>query len=351
MKKVWVYKRKNITGWWVGWYESGRRKAKALPNKSLAEHYRSIKYAQLNSEVFTGTVSLDWKQLNDEYLQSKRVAGLVESSIYEISLTVRNFERLFGALQSRQVTQKVVDEFVLKRGREVGRSTLNKDIRNLHAFINWGKEQKYFNHKLKLKQLKEEDRPVKSLSAVQVRRLLQAAKEYPNIRMRLLLVLGTALRRGDTETIKVKDVDVTNNSITTRSKKTKKGMSSRPVPEVIMKQIGSYMTTLPDGQERLISDRLSQRQWNRVRRLAGLPDLKFHDLRKTFASSLAQRGISTAVTQRLLEHSSPNLTNKVYINVDPVLRHAVEQLPVDEWLREYPQYGGGKFDNTAVAGS
>ena len=39
-----------------------------------------------------------------------------------------------------------------------------------------------------------------------------------------------------------------------------------------------------------------------------------------------------AVTQRLLEHSSINLTNKVYTNVDPVLRHAVEQLLVGEWL-------------------
>ena len=120
MTKVWVYKRKGIKGWWIGWYESGGRKAKALPTKSLAEHYCSIKYAQLNSEVFTGTVSLDWRQLKDEYLRSKRVAGLVESSIYEVCLTLRNFERLFGALESRQVTQKVLDEFVLKHGGEVG---------------------------------------------------------------------------------------------------------------------------------------------------------------------------------------------------------------------------------------
>ncbi len=60
--------------------------------------------------------------------------------------------------------------------------------------------------------------------------------------------------------------------------------------------------------------------------------LNFHDLRKTFGSMLAQNGISTAVTQKLLEHSSPHLTNKVYTNVDPVLRHAVEQLPVSDWL-------------------
>ncbi|MHC4741079.1 MAG: tyrosine-type recombinase/integrase [Planctomycetota bacterium] len=60
--------------------------------------------------------------------------------------------------------------------------------------------------------------------------------------------------------------------------------------------------------------------------------MKFHDLRKTFASLLAQRGVSTAATQRLLEHSTAQLTNQVYTNVDPVLREAVERLPVTEWL-------------------
>jgi integrase len=63
-----------------------------------------------------------------------------------------------------------------------------------------------------------------------------------------------------------------------------------------------------------------------------LTDFKFHDLRKTFGSVLAQNGVSTAVTQRLLEHSSPDLTNKVYANVDPVLRYAVDQIPVGDWL-------------------
>ena len=72
--------------------------------------------------------------------------------------------------------------------------------------------------------------------------------------------------------------------------------------------------------------------WERIRRKAGLPDLKFHDLRKTFASLLAQHGVSTAVTQRLLEHSTPQLTNQVYTNVDPVLRQAINLLPVAKWL-------------------
>ena len=72
MKKVWIYKRKNVKGWWVGWYESGKRKAKALPSKDLADHFKHIKYTQLNSDVFTGTVLADWNQIVDEYREAKK---------------------------------------------------------------------------------------------------------------------------------------------------------------------------------------------------------------------------------------------------------------------------------------
>jgi integrase len=48
-----------------------------------------------------------------------------------------------------------------------------------------------------------------------------------------------------------------------------------------------------------------------------LVDFKFHDLRNTFDSVLAQNGVSTVIIQKLLEHSSSDLTNKLYMNVDP----------------------------------
>ena len=99
-----------------------------------------------------------------------------------------------------------------------------------------------------------------------------------------------------------------------------------------MKELSKYVCSLDVGQERLFRTKFSHRKWRKICKQVGLVDLKFHDLRRTFCSLLAQNGISTAVTQRLLEHSSANLTNRVYTNVDPVLRHAVEQLPVGDWL-------------------
>jgi integrase len=332
MKKVWIYNRKDVNGWWVGWYESGNRKAKALPSKELAEHYKQIKYTQLNSDVFTGIVAADWQQMVDEYRETKKVQGVTEGTLYEIALSLRNFERIVGQCNSKQITQNVIDKFILQRGSEVKRPTLNKDIRNLKTFINWCRENRYLNGVLKIKELKEDERPVKSLNTAQIKKLLLAAEPHLAMKMRILLALGTGLRRGDIESLKIGDIDFVNNYITTASKKTRKSMGSRPVSPEIIAELSKYVFVFDVGQEKLFNDNFSHKRWKKICEGAGLTDLKFHDLRKTFGSLLAQNGISTAVTQRLLEHSSPNLTNKVYTNVDPVLRHAVEQIPVSDWL-------------------
>jgi len=332
MKKIWIYKRKKVRGYWVGWYESGKRRAKALPSKELAEHFKQIKYTQLNSDVFTGMVVVGWQQMLDEYMESKKVQGVTEGTIYENALSLRNFERLVGKYNSKQITQNAIDNFILQRGTEVKRTTLNKDIRNLKTFINWCRENRYLNGNLKLKELKEEERPVRSLNGTEIKNLLKASEKYPAVKLRILLALGTGLRRGDIDSLKISNLDFERNSVSTTSRKTKKNMASRPMAAEIMAELSKYVCSLDVSQEKLFTTIFNHRIWRKVCKKAGLADLKFHDLRKTFCSLLAQNGVSTAVTQRLLEHSSPTLTNKVYTNVDPVLRHSINQLPVKQWL-------------------
>jgi hypothetical protein len=183
MKKPWVYKRKGIRGWWTGWYESGRRKAKAFPTKALAEHFRHIKYTQLNSDVFTSVVDFDWRQMVEEYRQFKQVEGRKDASIYEIRLTLRHFERLVGCNSSKGITQPNLDAFVLKRSDEVDKSTLNKDITNLRAFLRWAVRNRFVGSGLEIRKVKVPQKPVIALSVPQVRDLLTAAAKYPTLRL------------------------------------------------------------------------------------------------------------------------------------------------------------------------
>ncbi|MHC4165455.1 MAG: tyrosine-type recombinase/integrase, partial [Planctomycetota bacterium] len=261
-------------------------------------------------------MTVDWAQMREEYSQYKKVKGDQLSTLYEAALTLRHFERIIGKCSSKQMTQNAIDKFILDRGKEIKRSTLNKDITNLKAFVNWGRANRYMNGDIKLKLLKEDERPVISLNTTQIKKLLSTARPYPRLRMRILLALVTGLRRGDIDKWHVSDLDFEKSYVTTRSTKTRKSMGARPLPVPITEELKKYAATLDPEQERLFIRPFNQYRWTQTRDKVGLRDFKFHDLRKTFGSLLAQRGVSTAVIQRLLEHSSPDLTNKVYTNVD-----------------------------------
>jgi len=280
MRKPWVYKRKNIKGWWVGWYEGQKRKSKALPSKPLAEHFCHIKYTQLNSDVFTGIVDVTWPQMVAEYHHAKQVEGLQGTSMYETRLTLRHYARLAGPVSSKQVTQLSLDEFILERSKEVAKNTLNKDIRNITAFLNWASKNRYVASDLKVKEVKVERKPVTALVPQQVRDLINLVSRYPTLRLRVLLAVTTGLRRGDIEAIQIGDIHFDRNTITTRNRKAKKAMAERPVPGQIMTELSNYVATLPEGQELLFADRFSPKRWETIRRKAGMSTLKFHDLRR-----------------------------------------------------------------------
>ena len=56
--------------------------------------------------------------------------------------------------------------------------------------------------------------------------------------------------------------------------------------------------------------RTIHKAWQRLRREAGLPNLRIHDLRHSAASYMAQAGVSLYVIQQVLSHSDPSVTQR-----------------------------------------
>jgi integrase len=223
-------------------------------------------------------------------LHSKKVAGYVEDSIYEAAFTLRHFERIIGKCNSKQITQSAIDKYILERGKEGIRSTLNKDIRNLKAFVRWCRKNRYVNGEIEISELKEDEKPVKSLSNTQIKKVISASKRHKTLRMRILLTLGTGLRLGDIDSIMISDIDFEKSSVTTRSRKTRKSMGLRLVPVPIMAELKKYVSGLDVNQEKIFNNYFSRYAWTKIRRKLGLEGCTFHDLRKTFCSILAQNG-------------------------------------------------------------
>jgi integrase len=77
------------------------------------------------------------------------------------------------------------------------------------------------------------------------------------------------------------------------------------------------------GGSKMASNRL-ERDWYEIRAAAGIEDVRFHDLRHSFASLLVGAGVSLPIIGRMLGHSKPATTNRYAHLSDGPLRAAAE---------------------------
>lgn len=79
-----------------------------------------------------------------------------------------------------------------------------------------------------------------------------------------------------------------------------------------------------DGRVLLIKE--NREWWGQARAEAGIKDLRWHDLRHTFATRLVENGVHLSVVQKLCGHSSHNTTTRYAHADDRLLREAMEKL-------------------------
>ena len=96
---------------------------------------------------------------------------------------------------------------------------------------------------------------MRSLSDIQINKLLTVAE--PSIKIRILLALGTGLRRSDIKALKASDLEFVKSCITTMSRKTGKGTGSRRriLKPVLVKRTDGHYNDSPKHQSRVCTIR------------------------------------------------------------------------------------------------
>ena len=214
-----------------------------------------------------------------------------------------------------------------------------KTVRNIHqvlsSALDLAVEQKLIlvNPALKCALPKVEHREMQTLPAEQLAAFLQEAKNSGVYEL-YYLDLATGLRRGELLGLKWEDIDLDQGVIRVRRQvaringkvqemplKTKNSYRSIAISqdavqmlrEMKDKGLGEYVFPSPTGGP--ISPDSVLNMLHRVLQRAGLPPLRFHDLRHTFATLALQNGVDIKTVSGMLGHFSAGFTLDTYAHV------------------------------------
>ncbi len=180
---------------------------------------------------------------------------------------------------------------------------------------------------------KVEHKEMHTLPAEQLSAFLREAKESGVYEL-YYLALATGLRRGELLGLKWDDIDLTNGVIHVHRQVARVNGEVREAPlktnnayrsiaispdavkmltEIKKRKLSDYVFPSPSGGP--ISPDSVRHMLHRVLKRAGLPAIRFHDLRHTFATLALQNGVDIKTVSGMLGHFSAGFTLDTYAHV------------------------------------
>jgi integrase len=174
-----------------------------------------------------------------------------------------------------------------------------------------------------------EQRRDRWVTPTEMPRLIDAiqAEPDPYHRAGLLLYLLTGLRNKELIQIPWSNIDLKRQEILLPDTKAGRSFVVKLSPAALQvfidipRTLSPWVFPSPDPAKPLAQ--FPRKAWDRVRQRAGMPDLRIHDLRRTFGSWLATQGTPLKVIAALLNQTSQSITDTVYAHLaDDPLREA-----------------------------
>ena len=332
-----IYRRAG--SWYMDINIDGRRVRKIIQGARTRTEALSALTA-VQADVFRGAYKIKevgtnrfFEDMASEYLEVKAE----KRSLKRDRISFKNILPAFQHKALRQISSAEIEAYKAKRLRDgVAGATVNRELSLLKHLFNIAIKKNYLDKN-----------PVKDvafcretswrhkyvLSGEEIRRLIEASA--PHLRPILIVAFGTGLRKGDILNLRWANIDFGSHAISVTMQKTEDLIEIPMLPIVedtlrgmkVAAETGSNDGT-PASLYVFVSIRPSRRKkeftkivdvktaFRAALRRAGLADkgYRFHDIRRTFASTLANAGIALPKVQRLLGHRSITTTER-YLNV------------------------------------
>ena len=333
--------------WVIDFYDQyGKRRWKTLPEGTTKKKAR-VELRAIEEKVARGVYLPTKKvplfsEVAKDWLEYKKPNLRVTSWEVCEGHTRNHFEEL-NDLKVNQITMAIVERYITTRQKQgMHILTLRKILVTLGQILNYAVRHRYLDHN----PLRDAERPrgkgsegegeqdkMMVLNPEQIKALLGKVTDQ-KYKTLFMLAVFTGARQGELLGLKWEDVDWEKSQLhiqRTYTKglffTTKTKSSSRKVdlgPKVITslkkwklacpKSELDLMFPNESGQPMNYSNMMS-RHFKPALKSAKVPQIRFHDLRHTYASLFIEQGENLKYIQNQLGHSSPTVTLNVYAHL------------------------------------
>ena len=259
-------------------------------------------------------------------------------NIYRVSL--RYLREITGDCSLSDVSQRHVDFFKAKRIKYSSPGSVNDELRSLRTIFNYAVRWKLIanNPFTNFQQLPVPEMPPIYFTKEEFRVFLSAIKEEWFKEIIIFTVL-TGMRRGEVSNLHWSDIDLEKKLVHIHSTPTFRSKWGKqriiPLNDQLVEALkgrksedaNSYVFTL-QGQ-RVKEGYLSHRFRDYIKEWGIQKKLHFHSLRHTHATWLVQNKVSIYEVQKLLGHSSIEMTQKYSHLVSSELHDAVNKISIN----------------------
>ena len=252
----------------------------------------------------------------------------------------------FGSYRLSDIKAQPIEKYKNKRAGEYDRrqkegaedpriisgATINRELALLKTMLNkaveWEKLDESLVNWRRIKKFQENGRE-RVLSTTEKPKLFaEAGSASRYLKSFLILAINTGLRKGEILGLRWREVDLTSGEIILERVRRKNKRALRmPLNRVAIEVLSSmprdseYVFYNPDTKGPVKDVRTA---FETACRNAGIKNLRIHDLRHTFATTLSGKGFDIATISSLLGHSSITMTQNYITPVSERMRKAVD---------------------------
>lgn len=296
--------------------------SKQFENKDDADTWAADEEKRLKRLRDAGSVvpeigRLKVSDLIDRYLKDPNTTAL--DSFEDTSRVLGFWRERFGGVALRAFgAAHVMDAraVLLEKGRKP--ATVNRYLSWMRRAWNWGRKSSLVDPAQAWPpelMLAENNKRQRFLTDDELAVLLKQARAlYPVMRVAIVVSLATGIRQGELLRLEWRDVDFAGKALTIRESKTDTPRSvylpdaaATALKPLRKGKVVGRAVFLDEAGQALTREDLIYR-WERIRKAAGLEDFRWHDLRHSCASWLAQHGASLLEIGQVLGHKTPLTT-------------------------------------------